>query len=99
MRRAARVDATQAEIVQALRATGATVWILGLPVDLLVGYAGRTLLVECKVLDGKRKPKASAFTPLQVAFMESWGGGPVATVTDAEGAIRAVRMLEHADGR
>ena len=38
MRHAARVDANQIQIVSALRAAGAYVWIIGLPVDLLVGY-------------------------------------------------------------
>lgn len=40
MRRAARVDANQEQIVSALRGAGAYVWIIGLPVDLLVGYKG-----------------------------------------------------------
>ena len=38
MRYAARVDQNQAQVVSALRAAGAYVWIIGLPVDLLVGY-------------------------------------------------------------
>lgn len=92
MRRAARVDATQAEIVQALRAIGASVWVIGLPVDLAVGYRGRTTLIECKVLEGKRNPKPAGHTKLQQDFMRTWNGGPVATVTDAEGAIRAVSL-------
>lgn len=97
MRRAARVDATQAEIVAALRSIGAKVWIVGLPVDLLVGYAGRTLLIECKCLTGKREPKPTKHTALQKAFMLDWRGGPVATVTDAEGAINAVMAMASAD--
>ena len=86
MRRAARVDSTQAEIVQALRDAGAYVWIIGLPLDLLVGYAGRTALVECKSITGKREPKPARHTDLQRAFMAAWIGGTVATITDAEGA-------------
>ena len=43
MRYAARSDANQSEIVAALRASGASVFVLKLPVDLLVGYAGKTL--------------------------------------------------------
>ena len=92
MRRAARVDATQPEIVKALRAIGATVWVIGLPVDLLVGYRGRTTLIEVKTIEGKRLPKASGYTRLQKDFLLDWLGGPVATVTDAEGAIRAVSL-------
>ena len=93
MRHAARVDATQAEIVEALRAIGATVYVLGLPLDLLVGYRGRTLLLECKCLTGKRKPRATKHTALQTAFLLTWNGGPVATVTDAQGAINALRAM------
>ncbi len=48
MRHAARVDANQEQIVSALRAAGAFVWIIGLPVDLLVGYKNHTFLVEVK---------------------------------------------------
>jgi hypothetical protein len=53
MRYAARVDKNQAEIVKALRDAGAYVWIIGLPVDLLVGYKGHSFLVEVK--DGSKK--------------------------------------------
>ena len=48
MRYAARVDANQEQVVSALRAAGAYVWIIGLPVDLLVGFRGPTFLVEIK---------------------------------------------------
>jgi hypothetical protein len=52
MRRAAKVDRNQSEIVQALRAVGATVQPLhavgqGCP-DLLVGYRGKNWLLEVK---------------------------------------------------
>lgn len=94
MRRAARVDATQAAIVAALRAAGAYVWCIGLPCDLLVGYRGQTLIVECKSLTGKKAPKAARHTDLQREFMAAWPGGPVATVTDADGALRLLKTLE-----
>lgn len=93
MRRAARVDATQAEIVAALRAGGAYVWISGLPLDLIVGFEGKTALVECKVLTGVKKRKQSRFTALQTAFMREWVGGTVATVTDADGALRLLEVM------
>jgi hypothetical protein len=48
MRYAARVDANQDQVVSALRAAGAYVWIIGLPVDLLVGYNDETFLFELK---------------------------------------------------
>ena len=96
MRRAARVDANQAEIVEAMRAAGASVWVIGLPVDLLVGKNKRTALVEVKTLTGKKAPKPNGYTSLQKSFMLDWQGGPVATVTDVEGALRVVAMLESA---
>ena len=92
MRRAARTDANKAEIVAALREAGATVWDLKLPVDLLIGYAGKTLLAELK--DGKKPPSARKLTPLQASFMATWTGGPVVTVNDVEGALRALKVLE-----
>lgn len=48
MRRAAKVDANQAQIVRELRDRGAVVWLIGQPVDLLVGYRGVLSLVEVK---------------------------------------------------
>jgi len=96
MRRAARTDANQSAIVSAMRAAGATVWPIGLPVDLLVGAAGKTALVEVKTLTGKRAPKAAAYTPLQDAFMAGWLGGPVATITDVDGALRLVAAMRAA---
>lgn len=93
MRRAAKVDRNQGEIVEALRAAGASVWVIGLPVDLLVGKNGVTALVEVKSLVGKRKPKAAGYTELQLDFMATWRGGAVATVTDVDSALRVVAVM------
>lgn len=93
MRHAARVDGNQAEIVAALRAAGASVWIIGLPCDLLVGHGGQTIIMECKTLTGKRNPKPARHTQLQKDFMLNWTGGPVSTVTDIEGALSALKVL------
>lgn len=88
MRYAARVDANQAEIVDALRKAGAYVWIIGLPVDLLVGYKNHTFLVEIK--DGKKKK----LTKLQQEFFEYWTGGPVCRVDNAEAALRMINVIK-----
>lgn len=88
MRRAARVDQGQDQIVSAMRAAGATVWIIGLPVDLLVGYAGRTALVEVK-RDSKAK-----FTKLQTEFMANWKGGTLARIDNPEAALRLLKVME-----
>ena len=93
MRRASRVDATQAEVVEAFRAAGAYVYVLGLPLDLLLGFEGKTALVEVKTMTGVKKRKQSRFTALQTAFMRDWTGGTVATVTDAEGARRLLEVM------
>jgi hypothetical protein len=91
LRRAARTDANKAAIVSALRAMGCSVYDLRMPVDLLVGRNGKTLLMEIK--DGAKKPSARKYTPAQEAFMSTWKGGAVATVTDVEGAMAAARVL------
>ena len=88
MRYAARVDANQAKIVQALRDAGAYVWILGLPVDILVGYKGKTVLVEVK--DGPKK----RLTGLQADFFENWGGGTLARIDGPEAALRMIGVLK-----
>ena len=85
MRRAARTDANQTQIVSALRAAGAEVWIIGLPVDLLVGYRNHTFLMEVKT-DEKKK-----LTKLQEAFFLSWPGGTVCRVDGPEAALRMIR--------
>ena len=84
MRRAARVDATQEAIVSALRAAGAYVWVIGLPVDLLVGYKGHTFCVEVKSGPSKR------LTKLQADFFENWSGSTLCRVNDAESALRMI---------
>jgi hypothetical protein len=88
MRRAARVDANQAQIVSALRAAGAYVWIIGLPVDLLVGYKGHSFLVEVK--DGPRK----RLTALQQDFFDNWSGSTLARVDGPEAALRMIGVVK-----
>jgi hypothetical protein len=88
MRHAARVDKNQQEIVSALRAAGACVWIIGLPVDLLVGYKGHTFLVEVK--DGPRK----RLTALQDDFFKNWSGSTLARIDGSEAALRMIGVLK-----
>ena len=87
MRFAARVDANQTQIVSALRAAGAYVWIIGLPVDLLVGYRGHTFLVEVKSTAKKR------LTGLQADFFENWSGSTLARVDSPESALRMIGVI------
>lgn len=82
MRRAAKVDATQQAIVDALRRCGVAVAVLGQPLDLLVCCKGITSLVECKSPGG-------TFTKAQAEFMSIWPG-TVHVVRTPEEAVRAI---------
>jgi hypothetical protein len=88
MRYAKRVDANQDAIVAALRAAGAYVWIIGLPVDLLVGYKNHTFLVEIKT-DAKKR-----LTALQADFFANWSGSTLARVDSPDAALRMIGVLK-----
>ncbi len=88
MRRIAKVDRNQAEIVSALRAAGASVQTLhavggGVP-DLLVGYEGNNLLLEVK--DSLRPPSERKLTPDEDEWHAKWRG-QVATVKSIHEAL------------
>ena len=87
MRYAARVDANQAQVVSALRAAGAYVWIIGLPVDLLVGFNNEMYLVEIK--NGSRKH----LTKLQQDFFASWTGGGLHRIESPDEALRMIGVI------
>lgn len=96
MRRAAKIDANQEQIVQALRAAGATVQSLagvgvGVP-DLLVGHQGKTLLLEVK--DSRQPPSARRLTEHQLKWHGAWRGGPLAVVDGVDAALRVLGMLK-----
>lgn len=96
MRRAAKIDANQPEIVSALRKAGATVQSLaaigaGCP-DILIGYANKTALVEIK--DGSKVPSAQKLRPLQEDWHANWRGGTLATVNSVESALRVLTIME-----
>jgi hypothetical protein len=88
MRKAARVDANQTQIVSALRSAGAYVWIIGLPVDLLVGYKDHTFLVEIKT-DSKKR-----LTKLQADFFENWSGSTLARIDCPKAALRMIGVVK-----
>ena len=96
MRRAARIDANQEQVVSALRAAGASVQSLagvgvGVP-DLLVGYQGKTLLLEVK--DGKKPPSERRLTEDQVKWHGAWRGGPLAVVDGVDAALRMLGVMK-----
>lgn len=89
MRRAAQVDANQAEIVAALRDAGCQVYIIKEPVDLLVTRCGINYLLEVK--DGAKPPSQRQLTPAQKGFFAMWTG-QVAVVKSVDEAFSAVGL-------
>ena len=88
MRRAARIDSNQNEIVEALRRCGASVLItsqLKNCFDILVGYNGINYIVEIK--DGNKPPSQRKLTKGEEAFRDSWKGGKYYIIESIEDAI------------
>lgn len=91
MKRAAKIDANQPEIVAALRKVGASVRSLaavgkGCP-DLLVGFRGANYLIEVK--DGEKQPSARALTKKQRTFFYTWEGH-ARVALDVDEALRII---------
>lgn len=93
MRRAARVDQNQAAIVAAMRDAGASVYLIQLPVDLLVGFGGKTALVEVKN-PNSRYGRAGA-NANQASWLEHWKGGTAAVIDSVEAAQRLLKLMGH----
>ena len=96
MRRAAKIDANQTQVVIALRAAGATVQSLaavgaGVP-DLLVGFRGQTYLMEVK--DGQKVPSKRLLTDDQINWHEQWCGGTLAVVEHPDAALRLIGAIQ-----
>ena len=91
MRRAARRDANEKGIVEALRAVGATVYLLDEPCDLLVGYHGQTILMELK--NPKTGYGKKGFNANQKHFAENWKGGAFCLVDSIESALRMLNIM------
>ena len=93
-RRAARVDANHAEIVDALRRAGCAVLDLsavgkGCP-DLLVAVGGKQQLIEIKRPKAKGQ-RAGELTPDQREFIAQWPAS-IAVVDSAERALQAMGL-------
>lgn len=96
MRRAARIDANQNEIVKALRQVGASVQSLastgkGCP-DLLVGFRGTNYLMEIK--DGQKFKSDRKLAPDQIEWHESWRG----KVFVVESIDQAISLISNNQG-
>jgi hypothetical protein len=92
---ARRIDDNQNEVVAALRKFGAVVRVItqgdGLP-DLLVGFRGRTYLMELK--DGNKPPSARKLTEAEEKFHSAWTGGSLCIVTSAQQAVDILMAKE-----
>lgn len=84
MRRAAKTDSNQRQIVAALRQIGADVYDIKKPVDLAVGFRGRTVLLEIKNVDGRNR-----LTKAQEEFFHTYRGEAY-IVQDVSQALKAV---------
>ncbi len=75
LRRAARIDANQPEIVKTFRKLGWYVLIVSQLkncCDIIVSKCNRTIAVEIK--DGSKPPSQQKLTPGEVKFKEEWQG-------------------------
>lgn len=89
---AKRVDENQNLIKHTFIALGASVLDLsrvgqGCP-DLLIGYKGKTALVEIK------SSNKATFTEPQLKFIKSWRGGAITRIDTVESAIRLIKLLD-----
>lgn len=93
MRRAAKVDRNQAEIVEFFRGMGCSVAHThmigqGFP-DIIVGWQGRNFLIEIKDLN--QPPSKRKLTLAEQEWHEAWRG-QVCTLTSVTDAIEALRQ-------
>ena len=87
MRRAARRDANETEIIKAMRECGAYVKQINDEgaFDLLVSYRGETLLLEVK--DGAKPPSARRLTDAEQKFHDEWPGTNLGIVNSVQEAL------------
>ena len=95
MRRAARTDANQQEIMEYLALKGCSVRSLasvgkGIP-DLLVGYKGVNLLLEVK--DGNKTASQQKLTPDQVEFFNNWNGQVMVVTNKNEAWVKICKTI------
>jgi hypothetical protein len=91
-RYALRTDANQSAIVEALRAAGVTVDIIGLPTDLRLAENGHFAYMEVK--DGAKSPSRRKKTDVQEAFFVKYPPPewPVFLVDSVECALRHLKV-------
>lgn len=90
-RRAAKRDQAEAAIVEALEAAGAWVWRISLPLDLIVAYRGRLLMLEVK--DPGAKPRKDRAKQTEMIAKCQRDGFPVYVVRTPEEALQAIGAI------
>jgi hypothetical protein len=87
MRRAARRDDNEKDIIKAMRECGAFVKAVNDEgaFDLLVWYNGHTLLLEVK--DGSKPPSARRLTDAEQKFHDEWPGNNLYIVNSVQEAL------------
>ena len=87
MRRDARRDANEREIIDALRKAGAYVKQINDEgaFDLLCWHQGKTLLLEVK--DGRKPPSARKLTEAEQKFHNEWPGDNLFIVNSVEESL------------
>lgn len=91
MRRAARRDDNEKEVIAALREAGAYVKQIndeGL-FDLLISYRGKTLMIEVK--DGAKPLSARRLTEAEQKFHDEWPGSNLYIVNGVEEALALLK--------
>lgn len=96
MRRAARIDANQPQIVNDLRGLGCVVWSTagvgnGFP-DIVVGHKGRNYLFEIK--DPEKPPSKRRLTVKEMDFCSVWE--KPGWVTACKGQVDTIETVEDA---
>ena len=82
----ARRDANEPEIIDALVAAGASVYRLDQPTDAVLGYRGKTLLIEIK-MPGKD------LNENQKRFFAQWKGQTPPILRTVEDAMRLIEAM------
>lgn len=91
--RARKRDANEPEIIEILEYVSASVCPLDKPLDLLVGYAGETELLEVK--NGAQPPSWQRTTKGQQEFYDTWKGRPAKIVNSQQSALMALGWSQH----
>ena len=100
IRRAAKIDDNQNELVALIRAMGVSVAITSAAhdgfTDLVIGFGGVTVLVEVK--DGSKEPARRKLTPQQVAFHGSFKGA-ITVIENEQQAVELVTRIRQASAQ